>query len=79
MRSVGQLAGVAVDITGVLEDAEHPADGLGAHNIYERVATANTGLTGAKGDADNILGSLKNTDGSLKNVCNDVQKGTSGC
>ena len=46
-------------------ESRGPADGLGAHNIYERVATANGGLTGAQGDADNILGSLKNTNGSL--------------
>jgi hypothetical protein len=67
----------AAGIDATLEDAEHPADGLGAHNIYERVATANTGLTGARGDADNILGSLKNTNGSLHNIC--VKTPGTGC
>jgi len=42
------------------------------------VATANTGLTSAKGDADNILGSLKNTNGSLHSVCTKTPPGT-GC
>ncbi|MDQ1487906.1 MAG: hypothetical protein QOJ23_420, partial [Actinomycetota bacterium] len=63
------VKGTAVTITGVLEDAEHPADGLGAHNIYERVATANGVLGTVHTDAGNIIGSLKNTNGSLKEAC----------
>ena len=72
------VKGTAVSITGVLEDAEHPADGLGAHNIYERVATANGVLNPAHGDAGNILGSLVKTNASLKNVCTKLNQ-TSPC
>jgi hypothetical protein len=65
----------AVGIEGTLEDAEQPADNLGAHDIFERVATANGVLNGAKGDAGNIIGSLKNTNGSLRNVCTQTGSG----
>ena len=68
----------AVSINGTLEDAEQPADNLGAHDIFERVATANGVLTGARGDAGNITGSLKGTNGSLKSACTKLNA-TSPC
>jgi hypothetical protein len=58
-----------VSITGVLEDAEQPADNLGAHDIFERVAQANGVLTAVTGDSGNVLGSLKNTNQSLHSIC----------
>jgi len=61
-----------VSINGTLEDAEHPADGLGAHNIYERVATANGVLTTAQADAGNILTGLKSVNGSLRSICSKL-------
>jgi hypothetical protein len=69
------VKGTAVSITGVLEDAEHPADGLGAHNIYERVAKANVVLGDVHGDAGNIIGSLTNTNQSLQSACTKLGAG----
>jgi hypothetical protein len=59
----------AVGIKGTLEDAEQPADNLGAHDIFERVATANGILAQARNDAGDITGSLKKTNGSLDSAC----------
>ncbi len=68
----------AVGIEGTMEDAEQPADNLGAHDIFERVATANGVLTTVQGDAGNITGSLKKTNGSLERACTKLTP-TSPC
>jgi hypothetical protein len=64
--------GQAVTIKGVLEDAEQPADNLGAHDIFERVQTANGVLNAAHVDAGNILTDLKSVNASLKSICNKL-------
>lgn len=70
--------GVATSIEATLEDAENPPDKLGAKNIYDRVAVINGVLETAKGDTGNILGGLKNVNGSLKSICTKVGGGR-GC
>lgn len=64
----------AIGITGTLEDAEQPADDLGAHDIFERVATANGVLNGAKGDTANVISSLTSTNGYLKSSCTKLNQ-----
>jgi hypothetical protein len=65
----------AVAIEATLEDAQNPPDKLGAQNIWERVAVANGILAPAQGDAGNILGGLKNVNGSLSSICRKLGGG----
>jgi hypothetical protein len=70
------VKGRAVEITTTLEDAEQPADNLGAHDIFERVAIANDALNPVRADTTNVIASLKGTNGSLKNICVKAGAGT---
>jgi uncharacterized protein YoxC len=75
---LNQVIGLAQSVDGLAKSINGTAGAINAHDIFERVATTNGVVTGVRGDAGNITGSLKKTNGSLKSACTKLNA-TSPC